>query len=162
MNFRHPPSGLDRDLVFKFFWKFSVFECALKGQGFLKPRKDERAEADWERFGQVIKGEFNKVSISGFKGAVDELCRLAPKCQVVRDGHLGWKSVDRGTEESDEGYTLRLLKVSRNNLFHGGKYPDGDISEVARDRKILYAGLKILDGCYELHAGVKSQINAAA
>jgi hypothetical protein len=50
----------------------------------------------------------------------------------------------------------------RNNLFHGGKYPDGPEFEVARDRKIIRAALAILDGCYELHPGIKGMIEEAA
>ena len=57
---------------------------------------------------------------------------------------------------------LRLLKTARNNLFHGGKYPDGPIEEVARDRDVLCAALAILDGLYELHDGVKRWIDEAA
>jgi hypothetical protein len=66
-----------------------------------------------------------------------------------------------GAGESEEAYVLRLLKTARNNLFHSGKYPDGPIAEVARDRDILHTALTILDGCYELHDGVKGWIDEA-
>jgi hypothetical protein len=145
-----------------FFWKFSVFECALKREGFLRASRGNGAEADWTAFGQKIQGKFGEVTIPGFNEAVDKLCHLSPRRQIVRDGHLGWEPVTRQAKESDEAHTLRLLKTSRNNLFHGGKYPDGPIHEVARDRDILRAGLTILDGCYQLHAGVKTRIDEAA
>jgi len=93
---------------------------------------------------------------------VEKLRQLSPRRQVVRNGRLGWAPIVRQAGESDEVYVLRLLRASRNNLFHGGKYPDGPIDEVARDRDILRAGLTIPAGCYELHAGVKRWIHTAA
>jgi|SRR3990172_4137985 len=162
MTFTLPPQVLDRDLVLDFFWKFSVFECALKRAGFLRAGRKNAAEADWDRFGRQVQGQFAQVSSPGFKEAVDQLRRLSPNRQVVRDGQFGWDPVVQQTGESDEAYALRLLKTARNNLFHGGKYPDGPINEVARDRDILRAAVTILDGCYEMHAGVKKWIDEAA
>lgn len=162
MSFMLSDLVLDRELVFDFFWKFSLFECALKREGFLRVGRNDGAEADWDRFSREIRGKFGAIAIPGFKEAVHELWRLSPRRQVVRDGHLGWDPVERRLDESDEGYTLRLLRTSRNNLFHGGKYPDGPIHEVAHDRDILRTALTILDGCYEVHAGVKRRIDHAA
>ncbi len=47
MTFRLSPQQLERDLVFDFFWKFSVFECALKRERFLKIGRNNAAEPDW-------------------------------------------------------------------------------------------------------------------
>jgi hypothetical protein len=90
-----------------------------------------------------------------------QLRRLSPRRQVVRDGRVRWEDIAQHGA-SDAEYTLRLLKTVRNNLFHGGKYPDGPIDEIARNREILRAALTILDGCYELHAGVRRRIDEAA
>jgi hypothetical protein len=162
MTFRLPPNVLDRDLVLDFFWKFSVFECALKREGYLRSGRNNGAEPDWERFGLEVQGRFAKVSNPGFAEAVDKLRLLSPRRQVVRDGRVGWDPIVHNNGESEEAYILHLLKTARNNLFHGGKYPDGPIDEVARDRDILRAALAILDGCYELHAGVQRWIDEAA
>jgi hypothetical protein len=162
MPFKLPPQVFDRDLVLDFFWKFSFFECALKREGFLSAGRNDAAEPDWDCFARQIQGQFALVSIPGFNEAVHELRRLSPRRQVVRNGLLGWAPVEQRAGESDEAYTLHLLKTSRNNLFHGGKYPDGPINEVARDRDILRASLTILDGCYEIHAGVNKWIDEEA
>lgn len=162
MTFKLSPRALDRDLVFDFFWKFSAFECALKREGFLRAGRKNAAEPDWDCFGREIQGRFARVSDPGFKEAVKELVRLSPRRQVVRDGELQWDIVVRSEGESDEAFTLRLLKTARNNLFHGGKYPDGPIDEIARDRNVLRAALVILEGCYEIHAGVKRWVDEAA
>jgi len=162
MTFRLSLQRLDGDLVLNFFWKFTVFECALKREGFLKAGPKNSAEPDWDKFAKEIKGQFARVRTPGFTAAVDALNGLSPRRQVVRDGKLHWEPVARQNGESDEMFTLRLLKTSRNNLFHGGKYPDGPIDEVARNRNILAAALKILDGCYEIHAGVRRRIDKVA
>lgn len=160
MAFGLSPHAFDRDLVLEFFWKFSVFECALKREGFLKRGPCDAANPDWKRFGREVKGRFAQVSVSGFNEAVDALRCLSPRRQVVRGGQLAWEPVVRKDGESDEAFTLRLLKTARNNLFHGGKYPDGPIDEIARDRNILLAALTTLDGCYEIHPGLKRWIPA--
>jgi hypothetical protein len=162
MTFKLPPTDLDRDLVLNFFWKFSVFECALKREGFLRAGRNNGAEPDWDNFSREVQGRFAQVSIPGFAEAVGKFRQLAPQRQVVRNGHLGWDSIMQGDGESDEAYVLRLLKTARNNLFHGGKYPDGPIEEVAHDREILRTALVVLDGCYEIHAGVQRWIDEAA
>lgn len=162
MPYTLPPEALDRDLVLEFFWKFSVFECALKREGFLKTGRNDAAEPDWNRFGGEVQGRFSQVRLPGFKESVERLERLSPRRQVVRNGAIGWEVVVRKPGDSSEAYILRLLKTTRNNLFHGGKYPEGPVEEIARDRNILLAASTILDACYELHPGVRRWIDEAA
>ena len=81
MTHRLPPQALDRDLVLEFFWKFSVFECALKREGFLRAGRNNAAKPDWDRFGREVQGRFAQVSFPGFKEAVDELRRLSLRPQ---------------------------------------------------------------------------------
>jgi hypothetical protein len=162
MAYTLPPQALDHNLVLEFFWKFSVFECALKREGFLKAGRNNAAEPDWDKFGHEVQGRFSQVSAPMFKESVEKLKKLSPRRQVVRNGALGWDAVVQQPGDSDEAFIFRLLKTARNNLFHGGKYPDGTIEEIARDQDILRAGSAILDACYELHRGVKGWIDEAA
>lgn len=85
MTFSLPSHALDRDLVLDFFWKFSVFECALKREGFLRAGRNKGAEPDWDRFGSEVRGRFAEVADPGFGEAVRKLKALSPKRQVVRD-----------------------------------------------------------------------------
>lgn len=161
MTYELPPDALDRDLVFRFFWKFSVFECAMKREGFLM-HQEGPAQADWTKFGEAVRNRFAEVRAEGFLEAILTLKRASPRQQVVNGGRLGWKEVAKRGGESEESYVLRLVKTARNNLFHGGKYPDGPIDEVAHDKAVLEAALKVLEGCYELHPGMARQATAAA
>ncbi|HEY5056467.1 MAG TPA: hypothetical protein VII58_09915 [Acidobacteriaceae bacterium] len=160
MSFDLPPDALDRNLVFDFFWKFSVFECALKRGGFLD-KQSKYATADWAAFGGEVHEGFVAMKAANFQIAVNRINKLNPKCQMRRGEQLSWEPVTRKSDESDTAHTLKLLKTVRNNLFHGGKYPDGPAEEVARDREILQAALTILECCYELHPGIKGWIEEA-
>lgn len=165
MRYDAPPDSLDRDLVFNFFWKFSVFECALKREGFLQTTgQNNAAIPDWDRFGKSVAQSFGKIRAEGFQEAVRELKRASPRRQVVRDERLAWEEIVQRSDESEEQFVLRLMKTTRNNLFHGGKYPDPDgrVAEISRDKGILRAALKVLEGCYELHPGVARRIKEAA
>lgn len=153
---------LDRDLVLDFFWKFSVFECALKREGFLRAGRNDAAEPDWISFGKFIAGRFGEVRAEHFQEGTDTLVKASPRRQVVRQGRLEWENRKRQPGESDEEFVLRLVKTVRNNLFHGGKYPDGSVAEVACDKAILRAALTVLEGCYELHPGVARWAREAA
>ena len=62
MTFRLPPHALDLDLVLNFFWKFSVFECAVKREGFLKTGPKKSAEPNWDSFGREVQGRFAHVA----------------------------------------------------------------------------------------------------
>lgn len=150
---------LDRNLVFNFFWKFSVFECALKREGFLARKR--KAEPDWKRFGESIAGRFGEVRAVDFQESIVTLVAASPRQQVTHNGQLEWKNLERRADQSEEGFVLDLVRTARNNLFHGGKYPDGPVAEVARDKAILRAALTILEGCYELHQGVARWVKEA-
>lgn len=149
-------TGLDRDLVFEFFWRFSAFECALKREGFLTSDQWGNARPDWKNFGVQMEGQFRDLANDDdMLQAARKLIKLAPRRQVVRDdGELGWKSLERRAGESEEEFVILLVKTVRNNLFHGGKYPDGRIDEISRNEAILRASLVVLEGFYDLHRGL--------
>lgn len=137
MSYDAPPDSLDRSLVFDFFWKFSVFECALKREGFLRSGRNKAAEPDWKKFRKSIRGRFPEVILNGFKEAVRALIEASPCRQIVCERRLGWEDLFRMDDESEEEFVLRLVSAVRNNLFHGGKYPDGLITESPVTSKYL-------------------------
>jgi len=147
--------------VLDFFWMFSAFECAMKREGFLRRGHKDAAEPDWEKFGKSIQGRFREVRVNGFPEAVRALMKVSPHRQVICEGRLRWEDLEPKPDESHEEFVLRLVKTARNNLFHGGKYPDGEIAEVARNKEILRAALRVLKGCCELHPGLARQVGEA-
>jgi hypothetical protein len=121
----------DRELVLQFFGFFSRFEYSLKRTGFLKP--GDKAEPNWERYANSIRGHFGTVQDQVFRDAVAFLLKKPPRTQVVSGNDLDWIDTVQGDGEHYERYVLRLVSTVRNNLFHGGKFPTpiGSIDEVA-------------------------------
>jgi hypothetical protein len=81
--------------------------------------------------------------------------------QKVEERHLSFFSLDAMMATLSQK-RLEILKHLHRHQEKKCKYPDGTISEIAHDRNILLAALTILEGCYELHAGVKLRIDDAA
>lgn len=50
---------------------------------------------------------------------------------------------------------LRLVRVVRNNLFHGGKYQSGPFDEIARNENLLEAAITVLSHCLALSDPVR-------
>lgn len=136
---------LGRDVVFEFYWRFSRFECELKRGGFLRSGRNNSAQPDWDRFGASVRGRFDSLGDGPSTRAIAELELASPRRQTVNEGELAWETIRRDPNISRESHVLRLLRATRNNLFHGGKYPDGPVDEVARNREILNAALRVLD-----------------
>jgi hypothetical protein len=145
----------DRDLAFMFFGFFSRFEYAVKRGGFLKGAT-KAVGPDWDAFANSLRGRFQNVK-PPFGEAVAFLLKEPPRTQVVSGTGLGWVPTVQGNGESHERYILRLVTTIRNNLFHGGKYPVpiGPMDDVARNRRLLEAGLVVLKQCLELNKPVK-------
>jgi hypothetical protein len=152
----------DKDLIFRFFAVFSRFEYALKRRGFLK--KKEQAEADWDSYAEQLRGQFATVKALVLKTACDYLTSKPPKKQIVNGNSLEWKATVRGNNESIESYVLRLVRMVRNNLFHGGKYPYpvGPMSDPGRDRRLIESALAVLEACLRLSPNVRQAFEEAA
>ena len=139
------------DLVFQFFAFFSRFEYALKRSGFLK--NNRKAEPDWNKYANSLYGCFTNVDDKAFRDAIEFLLDAPPQTQVVAHKNtLDWEDTPKGEGEHCEDYVLRLVRVVRNNLFHGGKYPIpvGPLDDAARNEDLLNAGITILDHCLTL------------
>ena len=145
---------LDRDLLLEFFMLFSRFEYALKRSGrYARAGRNDSAEPNWELFASDASGAW----LSGQgpnSAAVRALVSAPPRRQVFRDGALGWADPPAASAESLTD-VLRLVKTVRNNLFHGGKQPDGDIDEVSRNSTLLRASLLVLRTCVSLVPAVE-------
>lgn len=152
----------DRDLVLEFVAVFSRFEYSLKRSGYLK--RGNKAEADWDKYANSLVGGFASVTEQAFRQAVEFLVKQPPKTQIISGSDLGWTATSMGAGEHHERYVLRLVSTVRNNLFHGGKYPDplGPIVDVARNRRLLEAGVTVLKQCLELSENVRGAFEEAA
>ena len=146
-------AALENDLVFRFLAVFSRFECALKRAHFLKNTR--HAKPDWDKYANELRGFFANVADEDFQKAVEFLRSRPPQTQVVDErGELSWEATSTAQEEHCENYVLLLVRVVRNNLFHGGKYSTGVIEDTARNEALLEASITILRHCRTLNHDV--------
>ncbi len=157
--------GIDHELVFRFFAVFSRFEFALKRSGeFLRADVPE-AKPDWSAFAAKIEGRFESSEEPGLQDAYRYLLAEPPNTQMRSDGRVTWQRTDRRASESDEAYVLRLVRTTRNNLFHGGKYPEGDggvVDEPGRNERLLKAGLDVLAASLRFYPSLEERFAEAA
>ncbi len=129
-----PPAAIS------FFVFFSRFEYALKATGtggYLK--KKRRAKPNWEKLAKELGSSFwNEVRDSG-KAA--EILKRPPREQIVKNDNLDWEDTSIGNAEQ----LFDAIRLIRNNLFHGGKYPLRVIPDASRDIALLEQAQWILD-----------------
>lgn len=136
----------DRLRAYIFFLFFSRFEYALKRAGFVGA--SDEAKADWEKVARQYPRLLAELTDGRFRAAIDYLRDSPPKKQIVSNGRLAWET-DRYTGLFDIGRVLTLVCRIRNNLFHGGKFPEGPEDDTSRDRELLDAGLTVLQACLD-------------
>lgn len=127
----------------KFFILFSKFECALKRTGFLQSLDEgQNAQASIDNFlNTTLPADFYEHCLNDT--TIKPLLNHQPKKQIVKGGQLSWKEEHI---QIDDNIKLRaVLCRLRNNLFHGGKYPNAFQDEVARDHKLLDAGIALIN-----------------
>lgn len=149
-----------KKLACEFFHIFSRFEYALKRCGFLQNiEAGSRAKPGWDSFGNSLSKEnvLTKVGSEDFQKAVKYLFKKPPKQQIVTDNGEDIIYVDAPlTPQTFTGLFL-LVRGVRNNLFHGGKFKNGEMSGSERDKKLIRSSISILEGCLGLNADVERE-----
>lgn len=139
--------SFDKELLLEFVLAFSRFEYSLKRAGFLKSSRE--AIPDWESFAGTMQGQLEFADPS-LREAVQTLESAPPRKQVrTAEGQLGWQETSKSDGEAREAFLLRMVRIVRNNLFHGGKFPHpiGPVVDPARDAKLIAASLCVLAEC---------------
>ena len=141
----------DRDLVFKFFTIFSLFEYALKKAGF-RQGNEKSVEADWESFAKAIHNHFDPSNSPELQQAVDYLLTHPTKKQIVHGGNLLF--VNSGVVNHQTIWLATLINRTRNNLFHGGKFR----FDRPRDPELLKSSLVILESWARLNPDIEQEL----
>lgn len=127
-----------------FFFIFSRFEYALKRSGYAKMNRYNNLEVEWGRFGQKVKEAFAAHDSDELKEAIDYFKNNSPKKQYLDDKQLKWCCIK---EDYKNFQTLmNAVKRVRNNLFHGGKFPDptGPVEDPTRNPDLINHSITIL------------------
>ncbi|WP_374033587.1 hypothetical protein ACES2I_12630 [Bdellovibrio bacteriovorus] len=138
------PQGME--LCFRFFILFSRFEYALKRSGFYKdPRDHDRSlELCWDKAGNKL-DPLCKSSLEDYRNRTPSIFENPPKKPMIRpDREIAWVSPNI-QQMSTTRQALHIVSSVRNNLFHGGKWPDGPLSDTARDKFLIESSIEIIE-----------------
>jgi hypothetical protein len=131
-----------RELIFRFCYRFSRLEFALKEADFLRSHiAGHRAEPDWFSFVEEYENNYQ------LSDAARALIEANPKQQIVGGNGLGldFKAAERPNNASDMAHVVALVRTVRNNLFHGGKHDSEGWDDPARIRKLVKLSTTVLD-----------------
>jgi len=145
----------DRRLAWEFFVFFSRFEYALKRHECYLLSGEGNAEANWNRYASDHNNRFNPTTTETLLAAVDYFRNRPPKKQLRKNGKMHWS--DPQTYDEKEPlliWLIRCVRTVRNNLFHGGKFPETPVSDPSRDRELLAHALIILNASLNLNPEV--------
>lgn len=151
--------SIDRKLAWHFFVFFSRFEYALKRTDYLAPGAGS-AQAHWDRFASDHNAKFSALSNRALGSAIWYLKRSPPRKQIRKDGDLAWSDLC----EYDPGdpllvWLLLSVRVVRNNLFHGGKFPQFLVIDSSRDRNLIESAIIVLNNALLLNNDVQHHFN---
>lgn len=137
LDLEAPFSGisLHSKLVCEVFRVFARFESALKRAGFAEMRGEQLAVLR-RRFARTL----NMPLPDPLPEEIAYLVKKPPMLQVLNNGRLAWKQMDRAPVPLTMQWLLDAAYVVRNNLFHGGK----TMSEPARDKMLLRAAEEVV------------------
>jgi hypothetical protein len=133
---------IPRELTVDFLGTFSRFEYALKRSGYVKG-DEKRIDADWDRLGRDLSSADPKM-LTPILECCEYLQEQPPKKQVLQDGQLAWRTRGASGGSAIEEVLLSVRTV-RNNVFHGGKFPEGPVAEPLRDEKLIRDCLAVMN-----------------
>lgn len=141
------------DSAVELFAVLSRFECALKRAGYCEPT--EEAKPSWNAFAERLgKPFFEKISASH---QADTLLLSPPKKQIQVNRRLDWAGSNRPANVHEVFVMVRRV---RNNLFHGGKYPSGPVSDVSRDERLLRESLWVIESALAAAPDVSAEFES--
>ena len=151
---------LNKEQVFEFFKLFSLLEFGLKSTNYAIPRgKNEiSVKADLRKWKTDISKSVSHENLAGVKTHVEYLSSYPTKRQVIKDGKLDWEPVVRSKRKLQITEIVDLLITTRNNLFHGGKYPSGPVDNPERNNKLISACSEILRELIKMDSKVYEKI----
>jgi hypothetical protein len=139
--------NIPRELTLEFLATFARFEFALKKAGYAQG-DDSKVSPDWDSFARDV-AKLDAAVLAPVLSLCQYLQQHPPKKQVLRNGALHWVT-RQGTSGSAIGDILLSVRTVRNNVFHGGKFPEGIITDPLRDEHLIHDCLVVLKGLLEL------------
>lgn len=146
--------SVDKTLAWQFFLMFSRFEYALKREGYLRAdRKD--AQAALRSFARDHAAMFSADPDPPLQREISYIKRAPPKKQIQKDRVLDWAEPTQFSGGPLLPWLLDQIQTIRNNLFHGGKFPQFAVSDPSRDRELIESALLVLGRSLKLNRDIE-------
>jgi hypothetical protein len=146
--------NIEKELVTGFSIMFSRLEYCLKRMSEYVIESKNGVEADWDKFAADHQASFNPQRTERLEKAVEYLSKQPPLKQVLKNGVLDWKILEKQNLPLFQVLILSIRRV-RNNLFHGGKFPSMPVEDPGRDNDLLESSITILQECLFLNSRVQ-------
>jgi hypothetical protein len=142
------PGVTQSPLANEFCWTFARMEYALKAEDFREGagNGERDAKASWAKFAKEsgVRNALTNPTSQELKVALGYIAAQPPMKQIVKDNLLQWKPEPAKQTLSAQQALVYVCRV-RNNLFHGGKFKQGDgWLDPQRTDDLLRHGLTIL------------------
>jgi hypothetical protein len=135
--------NIPRELTLEFLATFARFEFALKKAGYAQGDNSSVSPA-WDSFANDV-AKLDAATLAPVLNASQYLQQHPPKKQVLDHGLLRWVA-RKGTTGSAIGDVLMSVRTIRNNVLHGGKFPDGMVTDLLRDEQLIRDCVAVLNG----------------
>lgn len=144
----------DQQACFEFFILFSRFEYALKRWGCADKNSPE-LKVNWDDAARKLATKCD-VLIQEIRQKNGEIFSHPPKKQVRADNGFAWKETNTTTMTETRRALFHLCNV-RNNLFHGGKWPnEGPVVDSVRNRTLIAEAIELIRTFVESDDTLKS------
>jgi hypothetical protein len=144
---------IDKEAVTGFSIFFSRFEYSLKRTLGYALVRNNGVEADWNKFAKDHSAAFDTKRTPQLHEAVEYLLSQPPLKQILNDGTLDWKHTQAQRVSLLQRLTESVRRV-RNNLFHGGKFPNVDVQDPGRNETLIKSCIAVLEECLLLNGDV--------
>ncbi|MBB4634279.1 hypothetical protein [Longimicrobium terrae] len=144
----------DRKAAWQFFLFFSRFEYALKRGAYLS-QGSKQATPDWDKFASDHNDVFELLVDQRLADAILYFRVSPPRKQVRKDRRLSWSDPYVYTNGPLLVWLLTAIRIVRNNLFHGGKFPGIPFHDPSRNSELIENAIVILSHALALNADIE-------
>lgn len=142
----------DKEIIADFFSTFAFFEFGIKELGFTR-KGYKYPSPDWKNYIDTIESEFNLENSPELHEAVLFFKENPPGEQQfnIENGALtfNYDYFDQ-KENIDLQLLIKMIRIIRNNFFHGGKVKDFMKSEYERNIDLFKNSLIIFEECLRI------------
>ena len=129
-------------VIVEFISVFARLEYSLKASGYFK--NEEEAKPDWNSYANSIEKVINKSNDSLLDKSIKDILNNPPKKQIIKNGSIKWSDSPANQGSYVKNLLIYIRRI-RNNLFHGGKFVGGHLSDFDKDLCFVKNALNIIN-----------------